>query len=222
MRNERWHTLFWDLDGTITDPRHGIIDSYIQFLSEAGHKVPAESELLWVIGPPLRDCMATLLNTADSATIEAAVTRYRYWYVEQGLMYRDTPYDGIKELLSELKSAGYRMFVATAKAHVYARLILRHWGLEDFFEDVHGSELDGTRSDKAALLSWMTDRYQIPANKEILMIGDRKHDAIAAKKNNLSSLGVGYGYGSRDELTAAGIDYYCASIAELRDALIRK
>ena len=222
MRNKRWHTLFWDLDGTITDPRRGIIDSYIQFLSEAGQQVPSESELLWVIGPPLRGCLAKLLNTSDNAVIEAAVTRYRYWYVERGLMYRDTPYDGIKDLLSELKSAGYRMFVATAKAHTYARLILRHWGLEDYFEDIHGSELDGTRADKAALLSWMTDRYQLPANKEILMIGDREHDAIAAKKNNLSSMGVGYGYGSRDELTAAGIDYYCASVAELRDALIRK
>jgi phosphoglycolate phosphatase len=137
-------------------------------------------------------------------------------------MYRDTPYDGIKVLLEDVKSAGYRMFVATAKAHPYARLILRHWGLEDYFENIHGSELDGTRSNKATLLKWMTERYQMDANHDILMIGDREHDAIAAKKNNLSSMGVGYGYGSHDELTAAGIDYYCASVAELRGALIRK
>ena len=68
----------------------------------------------------------------------------------------------------------------------------------------------------------MTDRYQLTANKEILMIGDREHDAIAARNNNLASMGVGYGYGTREELTDAGIDYYCASVEDLRDALIKK
>jgi phosphoglycolate phosphatase len=220
MTHLRWHTLFWDLDGTITDPRRGIIDSYIEFLTEANLTVPKESELLWVIGPPLRECMATLLNTSDKAVIEAAVVRYRYWYVQKGLMYRDTPYDGIKELLTDLRTAGYRMFVATAKAHEYARLILRHWGLEDHFEEIHGSEIDGTRGNKTDLLKWMTELYQIPADHLVLMIGDRKHDAVAAKNNNLSSVGIGYGYGSKEELIGSGVDHYCPSLMDLRALLL--
>ena len=220
MTRQSWNTLFWDLDGTITDPRYGIIDSYIAFLNEAGVEVPSESDLMWVIGPPLRECMAKLLNTTDTDTIESAVTRYRYWYVQEGFMYRDTPYGGIRELLEELKDSGYRMFVATAKAHTYGRLILRHWGLEDLFEDIHGSELDGTRSNKAELLEWMMERYKIKPNKQVAMIGDRKHDAVAAKANKLSSVGVGYGYGSIEELQSAGIDHYCKTIADLRALLL--
>lgn len=219
-RVDSWHTLFWDLDGTITDPRRGIIDSYVAFLRESDVSVPDESELLWVIGPPLRDCLATLLHTNDTEVIESAVIRYRHWYVTEGLMYRDTPYPGIRELLQDLQNSGYRMFVATAKAHTYARLILRHWGLENFFEDIHGSELDGTRANKTDLLRWMAEQKQLDRNPGILMIGDRKHDAIAAKNNGLSSIGVGYGYGSQDELVSAGIDIYCPSLQDLRTTLL--
>ena len=220
-RTELWHTLFWDLDGTITDPRRGIIDSYVAFLNEASVPIPPESELLWVIGPPLRDCLATLLKTQDPATIENAVQRYRYWYVTEGLMYRDTPYLGIGSLLQDLREAGYRMFVATAKAHTYARLILRHWGLEEFFEDIYGSELDGTRANKTDLLQWMTEQKNLARTKQILMIGDRKHDAVAAKNNGLTSLGVGYGYGSQEELASAGVDIYCHTLDDLRRTLLR-
>lgn len=220
MTSQPWQTLFWDLDGTITDPRFGIIDSYVAFLKEAGIPLPPESELMWVIGPPLRECMARLLNTNDATIIENAVTRYRYWYVQEGLMYRDTPYEGIRELLEDLRDKGYRMFVATAKAHTYGRLILRHWGLEDYFEDIHGSELDGTRSNKAELLQWMMERYEIEPGKQVVMIGDRKHDAVAAKANKLSSIGVGYGYGSRAELESAGVDHYCQTLQDLRATLL--
>lgn len=220
MKKKNWHTLFWDLDGTITNPRTGIIDSYKAVLTEFGVTLPPDHELLWVIGPPLRDCLRTLLNTSDNELVEMAVKRYRHWYVEQGFMYGDTPYMGIPELLTELKSAGYRMFVATAKAHPYARLILRHWQLESLFDDVHGSELDGIRSNKADLLAWILDQHGLQPRESILMIGDRHHDAIAAKKNQLQCLGVGYGYGSKKELNEAGVDFFCQNVGELRNILL--
>jgi len=215
-----WHTLLWDLDGTITDPRKGIIESYKALLGEMAVPVNSDSELVWVIGPPLRECLAKLLSTSDSTKIETAVNRYRYWYVEQGYMYHDTPYSGINDLLVDLKTAGYRMFVATAKAHPYARLILRHWALERHFENIHGSELDGTRSNKAELLSWMINNYSLHPKESVLMIGDRKHDAIAAKSNQLPCIGVGYGYGSKQELESAGIDIFCQDLRELRKTLL--
>lgn len=90
-KTNSWKTLLWDLDGTITDPRKGIIDSYKALLKDFSVEFDPNDDLLWVIGPPLRDCLAKLLSTADSEHIEKAVKRYRYWYVEQGLMYHDTP-----------------------------------------------------------------------------------------------------------------------------------
>ena len=219
-KNTAWHTLLWDLDGTITDPRKGIIESYKALLREMGLPVNSDDELLWVIGPPLRECLSKLLGSSDTIRIEQAVKRYRYWYVEQGFMYHDIPYGGISDLLTDLKSAGYRMFVATAKAHPYARLILRHWNLEAHFENIHGSELDGTRSNKAELLSWMIANYGLGPKQSILMIGDRKHDALAAKSNELPCIGVGYGYGSKQELESAGIDLFCQDILQLRKTLL--
>ena len=220
IKKTPWHTLLWDLDGTIADPRKGIIDSYKALLREMAIPHKSDNEMLWVIGPPLRECLAKLLDISDAAKIEAAVKRYRYWYVEQGYMYHDTPYAGINELLVDLKEAGYRMFVATAKAHPYARLILRHWALENHFENIHGSELDGTRSNKADLLSWMISTYDLQPPQSVLMIGDRKHDAVAARSNRLPCIGVGYGYGSKQELESAGVDIFCQDIAELRKALL--
>lgn len=219
-KNNFCKTLLWDLDGTITDPRKGIIDSYKALLKDFSVQCDPNDDLLWVIGPPLRDCLAKLLNTTDTQLIEKAVRRYRYWYVEQGLMYHDTPYHGIESLLIELKSANYQMFVATAKAHPYARLILRHWRLESHFENVHGSELDGTRSNKADLLKWIIETNKLTHLESILMIGDRRHDVIAAKKNGLRSLGVGYGYGSKQELEEAGMDLYCQTIPDVRRMLL--
>jgi phosphoglycolate phosphatase len=176
---------------------------------------------LWVIGPPLRDCLSKILGTNDPAVIEHAVSRYRHWYVHEGLMYRDTPYAGVRELLTALQQKGYRMYIATAKAHAYGRKILEHWGLHTFFEEIHGSELDGTRSNKADLIQWLLERHKITASPSVVMIGDRKHDAVAAKANGIVSLGVGYGYGTYEELKDAGVDHYCATMEDLSQHLLQ-
>lgn len=216
-----WTTYLWDLDGTITDPRFGIIGAYQALYKEWGKEPPEEKDLLWVIGPPIRDCFKTLLQTNDHDVIENAVARYRYWYVQEGLMFRDTPYPGIEALLKELRAKHVRLFVATAKAHAYAREIIKHWGLSEYFEDIHGSELDGTRSNKAELLKWILNRYQLGSSPQIVMIGDRKHDMIAGTANGLSTIGVGYGYGSRSELQDAGAQYYCETVSDLHKLLLK-
>lgn len=215
----KWSTIFWDLDGTITDPRLGIIGAYQALFQEWDKPIPSEQDLLWVIGPPIRDCFKTLLKTDDHETIENGVIRFRHWYVQEGFMYRDTPYPGIKDLLAALQARNTRMFVATAKAHVYARQILLHWGLTEYFEDIHGSELDGVRSNKADLLNWMLDRYSLSPQDDIVMIGDRRHDVAAGKAVGISTIGVGYGYGSKAELETAGVDFYCESISDLKKLL---
>lgn len=215
-----WNALFWDLDGTITDPMRGITGAYQELLNEYGVAPKSTEELLWVIGPPLRECLPQLIPLKTPQDIEEAVVRYRHWYVTQELMYLDTPYPGIRELLQDLKQRGTPMYVATAKAHPYARKILEHWNLDSFFIGIHGSELDGTRSLKADLLDWMLERYQLSPSKSIAMIGDRKHDMIAGQAHGLATIGVGYGYGSKAELTNAAADLYVQDLTDLRKALI--
>lgn len=220
MKRTNWHTYFWDLDGTITDPLRGIVGAYQALLKEYGAAPQDDASLKWVIGPPLRECLPQVLNISTSLEIEQAVVRYRHWYVTEGLMYLDTPYEGIEPLLSQLKNRGGRLLVATAKAHSYARQILEHWNLAHYFENIHGSELDGARSNKAELLAWILDEYQLEPTKEIVMIGDRRHDVVAGKVHGLSTIGVGYGYGSEAELREAGADLFCSTVSELYNTLI--
>ncbi|MCX6126178.1 MAG: HAD hydrolase-like protein [Proteobacteria bacterium] len=220
MTEVPWTTLLWDLDGTITDPRKGIIGAYLELFKELGTSSPKEEDLLWVIGPPLRECIKKLLPVIQTnEQLEDAVQRYRHWYVNKGLMYLDTPYDGISKTLSELKTKNVRMFVATAKAHPYARQILDHWRLSQYFEAIHGSELDGTRAHKADLLGWVLEQNKIQPSKKVVMIGDRRHDALAGQTHGLYTIGIGYGYGSEAELRDSGVDLYCRTLSDLRKSL---
>jgi len=215
-----WDVLFWDLDGTITDPKLGIITSYQKIFSDFGLTPPAIEELLWVIGPPLRECLQHYLHLFDGLDMEGAVQRFRYWYVEKELMYLDTPYPGIFDLLKTLHDLGKTMYVATAKAHPYARQILERYKLKSFFLEVYGSELDGTRASKADLLAWLIKQEHLTPTRSILMIGDREHDAKAGHAHGLTTVGVGYGYGSEQELRAAGVHHFCPSVDSLRKLLL--
>ena len=133
-----------------------------------------------------------------------AIDLYRQRFSTLG-MYENRVYDGIPEALAALKNQGARLFVATSKPHVYATKILQHFALDTPFETVFGSELDGTRTDKTDLLKYALEITAIPGPRAT-MIGDRKHDIIGAKNNAMKSVAVLYGYGTRQELEAAGAD----------------
>jgi phosphoglycolate phosphatase len=81
---------------------------------------------------------------------------------------------------------------------------------------VFGSELDGTRTDKSELLRYALDAAKVDPRTAI-MIGDRSHDVIGARKNGMTAIGVLYGYGSEDELRNAGAHHICAAHPELLD-----
>ena len=207
--------ILFDLDGTLVDPKPGIIGSFQYALDRLGARVPPMEELLWVIGPPLRASFPKLLGASDST--EQAVTLYRENYLN-GAMYDAVVYDGIPEALSTLREAGHRLFVATAKAHVYARPILEHFGLAHYFAGIYGPELDGTRDHKHELVAHLLRCEGVrPGNA--LMIGDRDNDVIAAMRNDMRAIGVTWGYGSAAELTGAGAVMLCDSPSKLVDAL---
>lgn len=207
-------TIFFDLDGTLTDPKPGITRSLQYALEKLGRPVPAEDELTWCIGPPLRDSLVVLLG--GEADADRGVALYRERFADVGL-YENSLYPGIEATLAALKPR-LRLFVATSKAHVYADRIIDHFGLRPYFDHVFGAELDGTRMHKGDLLAWALERTGTDPS-DAIMIGDRSHDIVGARKNGIDGVGVLYGYGSREELLDAGAMHLCATPLAIRDHL---
>ena len=204
--------IFFDLDGTLTDPKPGITRSIRYALQKLDHPaIPTEDELTWCIGPPLRASFVKILG--GEAHAGRAVSLYRERFSDIGL-YENAVYDGIGEVLATLRQSGHRLFVATSKAHVFADRIIDHFGLRPHFERVFGAEWDGTRSDKSHLLTYALKEAGVDPSKS-LMIGDRSHDMVGAGNNGMTGIGVLYGYGSREELTGAGAQHLCATPAEI-------
>jgi phosphoglycolate phosphatase len=207
--------IFFDLDGTLTDPKPGITRSIQYALDKLGQPtIPAEDELTWCIGPPLRASFVKLLGEGSA---DLAVAHYRERFSDIGL-YENAVYAGVEDVLTALRQSGHRLFVATSKAHVYATHIIDHFDLRQYFERVFGSELDGTRADKSDLLAYALKTTSVDSSRAT-MIGDRSHDMIGARNNGIRCIGVLYGYGSEQELTAAGAACLCATPKAVLDCI---
>jgi phosphoglycolate phosphatase len=199
--------IYFDLDGTLTDPKIGITRSIQYALDKLGHPaIPSEDELTWCIGPPLRASFTKLIGHEDSSDL--ALQLYRERFADIGI-FENSLFAGIPDLLSAVARPGRRLFVATSKPVVFAERIIDHFGLRHHFERVFGSELDGTRSDKSHLLKYALEETSVDPSRAI-MVGDRSHDIIGARNNGMNAIGVLYGYGSKEELTEAGALHLCA------------
>lgn len=208
--------IFFDLDGTLTDPQEGIIRC-IQFaLEKVGQPAPSAPELIWCIGPPLHESFARLVPAASEEEVWKFVGYYRERFATVG-MFENGVYPGIAELVEGL-ARRHTLFVATSKPEVFATKIMNHYGLAKHFRRVYGSELDGTRSDKGELIGYLlTEEKILPA--DALIIGDRKHDVLGAKKAGILSVGVTWGYGSDEELRAAGANFIVKDLPSLERLL---
>ena len=205
-----------DLDGTLTDPATGITNCVAYALTRLDVVAPPSHDLHFAIGPPLRGSFATLLKTNDTVLIEQAMVLYRERFATIGL-FENIVYHGVPEMLSNLKARNYRLLLATAKPHVYARRILRHFNIATPFDGIYGSELDGTRQHKGDLLAYLLERENIDPTSAV-MIGDRHHDIDAARGNGCRTIGVTYGYGCAEELAHA--DRLCDSPAHIAETIV--
>ncbi len=206
------HLLF-DLDGTLTDSRPGILTSMRHALTALGLQVPADEALSRLIGPPTRDAFRELLASSDPELNERTIAIYRQRYATLGL-FESSVYPGIAQGLQALREADFRLLVVTSKPEVYAYTIIDHFELRQYFGHVYGSELSGERSNKGELIAHVLASEGI-AQSEAWMIGDRLHDILGAKRNGLRSTGVLWGYGSREELSEAGADRLCQTMPDL-------
>jgi phosphoglycolate phosphatase len=208
--------IYFDLDGTLTDPYEGITRCILYALDELGFPHPDDDYLYSCIGPPLWDTFPQLVG--DELT-RKAVDLYRERFVEVGWR-ENVPYKGIVETVEAIANAGHTLFVATAKPHMHAARIVEHFGMGELFHNVYGSELDGTRATKTELLEFAIEKN--PGVAERIMIGDRKHDLIGAVANDMTPIGVAWGYGSVDELEQAGAAKIVQTPADLVDLLAQE
>ncbi|MDP6067759.1 MAG: HAD hydrolase-like protein [Alphaproteobacteria bacterium] len=207
----------FDLDGTLTDSREGIVRSLRHALAELERPLPDEAALDHCIGPPLHLVLGELLQSDDEDLIQAGVAIYRQRYA--GVGYRENRvYDGIPEALAELQKAGVRMFVATSKLLDYARPIINEQGLGPYFVELYGASLDGTLSHKQDILAKLIAE-QDPDLSRSVMVGDRKYDIEGARDVGLPCIAASWGFAESDELAAARPAALCHGPGELAAAV---
>lgn len=204
-------TLIFDLDGTLSDPREGIIRCLRHAFMEIGAELPGDEEIEQCIGPPLRDALLDLLD--DHGTADRALAAFRAEYGRAGLL-ENQLYAGLVEALETLQQSEVPMLVATSKPREFAERTIDHFGLRRFFRAIHGCGLDGSLAEKTELLRHVIATEALDPD-DTLMIGDRKYDIVAARENGLRSIAVTWGFGSEAELRTARPDAFCASPAEL-------
>lgn len=208
-----YKTVLFDLDGTLTDPGVGITNSVMYALEKFHIKVEDRTSLYKFIGPPLKESYAKYYDMSDEE-IERAVTYYREYFREKGI-YENELYDGTAQVLDRIKSSGRRVILATSKPEEFAGEILRYFQIEQYFDFVAGSAMDGTRVKKADVIKYALESCEITDLSSTVMVGDREHDIMGAKEVGLDSIGVMYGYGSREELQNAGATYIVERVEDI-------
>ena len=200
--------IYFDLDGTLTDPFEGISRSIVYALQRLGEPEPDNETLRKCIGPPLLASFETLIGAARA---QDALTFYRERFGDVGWQ-ENVPYLGIHDVLRALRDSRRSLYVATSKPTVFAEKIVARFSLDEFFSGVFGSELDGRRTNKIELLEYA---LAVNVSEDAVMVGDREHDVIGAIRNNMHIIAVSYGYGTEEELRSAGAEQIASSPSDL-------
>lgn len=213
MKHYRY--LLFDLDGTLTDSAPGILRSAAYALEHFGIMVSDLDTLYPFVGPPLEDSFIEFYNFSEEDA-RRAVEIYHDRYERIGV-YENAPYDGAAECLHRLREMGYILALATSKPVDMTDVVLDRFGLRRYFDFIGARDNEGLMHTKADVIDHVTASLGIKDKSEAVMIGDRKYDIQGAKATGLDSIGVLFGYGSRDELLTAGADH----LAEDYDSLLR-
>lgn len=219
--NPVFQYLLFDLDGTLTDPKIGITTCAQYALRHFGIEEPDLDKLEPFIGPPLLESFQGLYGF-DEKKAKEAIRVYRERFSTVGL-FENEIYLGIEKMLARLKQAGKKLAVASSKATVYINQILQHFKIEQYFDVIVGSELDGTRSKKEEVIEEaLRQLCQMGKtdNDIAVMIGDRKFDILGARALGLASIGVSFGYAPPGELEEAQPDYIVGTVPELEELLL--
>ena len=197
-----YQTVLFDLDGTLTDSGLGITNAAMYALKVMGYEVPQREELYKFIGPPLHGSFRKFYGMDEETSVEA-VRQFRVYYNEMGGILENEVYEGVVEMLRDLKNAGLRLMIATSKPEPAAIRVMHHFGLDEFVPDIIGGRDDASRNTKGKVIGYALREYGVdPATA--IMVGDREHDVHGATENGIPCIGVTWGYGDRPELDGAG------------------
>ncbi len=210
--------IFFDLDGTLTNPRLGIGNSLKYALGQMHVDGYSKEILERFIGPPLQDGFKNLFGLNERNT-GLAVEHFRVYFGDKGWC-ENEPFPGILELLEELHFSGKHIYVVTSKLEKFAKLIVEHFEFDRYIDDLIGAEATGKHSGKGQLISELMERNRIPLSSSVVMIGDTHYDMIGAKENEISSIAVSYGFGTKETLKNCNPDYLVGSVEELAELLI--
>ncbi len=211
-------SVLLDLDGTLVDSYPGILASCIAALRALGYEADERLDLRGAIGPPLEDIMQLLLQRYGDTRVAEAVTAYRQHYGECGFL-GSLPYPGIESSLQEMTLAGLRLYLATSKRATFATRILNNIEFAKYFDGIYGSVPSGQLDRKPELLAHVLSQHNLSPSHSI-MVGDRRYDVSGAHAVGMRGLGVLWGYGTRDELVAAGADQLVESPADLATSVL--
>ena len=209
----KYKYILFDLDGTITESGPGIMNSVEYALNKMNREVGERDTLKKFIGPPLTESMEKYYGMSEEEAL-LGVKYYREYYHDKGI-YENRVYDGLEEVLKKINEAGKQAIVATSKPEKYAKIIIDHFHLTQYFACVAGMEMDGGRGTKAQVITYALEKNDIADKSNVLMIGDREHDVIGAHENGLDCLGILYGFGSRKEFEEAGADYIRENVEDI-------
>lgn len=213
MKETKYDYFLFDLDGTLTDPGIGITNSVMYALEKYDIHVSDREELYPFIGPPLVDSFMKYYQLTEEQA-EKGVEYYRE-YFRAGGIFENNVYDGIPEMLAELKRRNCTVALATSKPYEFSVQILDHFDLRRYFDYVGAATMDGRISRKSDVIKELLAELGDIDRSSVLMIGDRDQDIAGAKANDLRSIGVLWGYGSREELENAGADYLASAPADI-------
>jgi len=213
-----YDTIIFDLDGTLSESAEGITKSVQYMLEKFGIIEPDLKKLECFIGPPITVSLKSLYGFDDDKAWQG-VMYYRERFEKKGI-YENRPYDGVENMLKKLKAAGKTLAIATSKPQPQTEIIIRRYGFDKYLDCVIGPDPKSKTTTKSDVVSYVIDRLGCDKNATV-MVGDKHHDINGAKDNGIKSIGVLYGYGSKQELEESGADVIVDSVAELEEILLK-
>lgn len=213
-----YDVILFDLDGTLTDPEHGLIESHYYGLTKMGIEIKDKSALRRYIGPTLFDIWQEDFGFTPDETREA-IRLFREYFSVYG-WWDNKVYDGVREMLIALGNSGKRLALATSKPEVFARKILDLFDLTKYFDFIGAASLDSSRDKKHQVIDYALDSLEIKSRSECILVGDRKYDAEGARHCGIDSLGVLYGMGSEAELRSAGFTRLAKTVNDVLASLL--
>lgn len=216
----KFHTVAFDLDGTLSNPTRGLVSAIKYGFDKMGLPKSSDESLKKYIGPPLRESFERDYSLTSKES-EECVRLFREYFSVYG-WWDNEIYEGVRDLLACLKKKGKKIILATSKPQIFAEKILKLFEIEEYFDFIGAATLDKRRETKEQVLNFALLETGIDEKTKsgVILVGDTKFDVEGARLCGISSLGVLWGFGKRSELEAEGADYIAENIEEAKKILL--